>query len=347
MLHGATNCHSSNYGDFIYANMVFNYLNRKNINVCLYQPSPYFCKYLPHYDNIHKFSISELDALVYLPGGYFGEGHNASFKENLIQFFRFLPVGIFAAFKNKPIAILAIGAGPITWKPFRVFIKYICQHAKLITTRDEESYRALKTLCPNNSSIMPSFDFIVTNSELKKKIYRKVNKGPTMLVHYNHSYEALKKFAYAVKLFSCNHPEFSFVVSSDQILNCDEAMYQQFLSLSKIKNCRFHKYDNPDEMTNLIGNSDAILTSKLHVGVVGAMLGKSVISVPCHPEKTKRFYQEIGETQRCISLYDSSVETINELLEKYYCKKIFISERNIKRANITVKLFDQFLQGLR
>ncbi len=347
VLHGATNWGSSNYGDYIYADMIYNYLLKKGFQVRCFQPSRYFLKNLKNYNKQENFKISTMDALVYLPGGYFGEGHNARLIDNLIHWIRFIPIGLWAAIKKKPIAILGIGAGPLHWVPLKFAVKYICMHASLITTRDEYSYNTLKTLCPFNQSIRKSFDLIVAEQNLINHADNSSLNHPVLLVHYNHSHEALKKFAYATKKFKKKHPEYKVVISSDQILENDRSLFDEFRSISQIANCSFHQYTTPEEMTDLISRSNLILTSKLHVGVVGAVMEKSVVSVPCHPEKTMRFYSEIGETGRCLELDTSSPDEICNIMEKYRLKGILINRRFAGLAEITWKLFDKFLMDLK
>lgn len=345
LLHGATNCKSSNYGDFVYADMIYQYLQNAGMNAQFYQPSSFFCQYLKNYRTIFKIGKKDVTALVYIPGGYFGEGHAANWKENTIHFLRFMPIGIWAAFHQIPIAILGIGAGPLQWFPLKKSVQYICNHAKLITVRDEFSYLTLKKLCPANSNIIRSADLIVTNKNLKiNKSNCRNNK--VLLVHYNHSQEALGKFAEAVGMFFLKYPDYHIVVTSDQILSGDELLFEKFKRLSGVR-CTFHRYNDPYEMSNLIGQADLIITSKLHVGVVGALMGKSVISVPCHPEKTMRFYKEINEADRCIPLFDATSNKIFELMQEKRLQQICISDVYIKKAEITWKHFENFLKELK
>src|SRR6202007_2101045 len=50
----------------------------------------------------------------------------------------------------------------------------------------------------------------------------------------------------------------------------------------------------------LIGGVDGIVTTKLHVGIVGCAMEKPVISMPGH-SKTPRFYKQVGLSEQCIS----------------------------------------------
>ena len=81
----------------------------------------------------------------------------------------------------------------------------------------------------------------------------------------------------------------------------------------------------------------------MHVRVVATIFDKSVIAIACHPEKTKRYYSQIGEEERCISLYNSHSKEIELLLEKYYDKNINIPNKVILKATKTWEILDSVI----
>lgn len=345
VLHGATNCESSNYGDYIYGEMIYEYLKEKGFNVCFYQASSFFKKNLKDYLKNQFIDKRDADLIVYLPGGYFGEGHQARFRDNLVQFIRFMPLGIWASYKRIPMIVLGIGAAPNYCSFMNFGIRRICNHSQIVTVRDKESYEALKKLCPK-ANIIDSGDLIITNalnianqSSQIRRIEKIKENRKVLLLHYNHSKEALLKFAGCVKKFTAKHQEYLVVVTSDSILEYEDEYFNEFESKSGI-NCEHFLYENPYELTALLKNIDVVLTCKLHVGVVASTFGKSVVAVACHPEKTARFYSQIGESGRCVSLFDVKSEEICELLEKYHERKIQIDKQIIKKASITWELLE-------
>lgn len=351
ILHGATNCNSSNYGDYIYGKMIYDYLKKQKVNCCFYQPSDFFKKNLTNYpkDNI---DLKNATAIIYVPGGYFGEGHNAKLKENIVHFLRFLPIGIKASYKKIPIAVLAIGAGPNKCWFMNMGIKKICKHAKFITVRDKESYNALNKLTKNKANIIESFDYIILNNYITNKKYKQIeeikkNKGnkKILLIHYNHSEIALEKFAISLNKFLVNNNEYYTVITADSILENEDELFAKFNNICNKANYHFI-YDDPNELTELLNICDLVLTCKLHVGVVASLFHKSVVVSACHPEKTKRFYDAIGEVDRCTSLFEASVDDIVELLNKYHNKKIEIPKKLFEKANITKVELDKFLKDL-
>ena len=344
LLHGATNCNSSNYGDFIYADMIYQHFKNNNYHVKFYQPSSFFKKYLPKYDE-NSFKTNLFDTLVYIPGGYFGEGHNSTFKDNIIQFIRFMPIGIYSVIFKKKIIILAIGASPLKNILLKRSVKFIGNHSSLITTRDDESYYCLKKLC-NLDKIFNCGDLILTYNPKKNMNYTdKINKiieetktRKIIIIHYNHDIVALKKFADALITFDKEHNknnEFVYVVTNDSILENGIQMFKLFNSY--FNKARYFEYTSPYELSALIDLSSIIITSKLHVGVIGCMLNKSVISIACHYEKTKRFYNQINESERFISLYDCTSEDVYNVINLYYNKKVNINKKLVENSNITWK----------
>ncbi|WDU82051.1 polysaccharide pyruvyl transferase family protein [Caloramator sp. Dgby_cultured_2] len=154
-----------------------------------------------------------------------------------------------------------------------------------------------------------------------QKLLQIRNNKKLLLVHYNHSKEALLKFAKGVKKFISRHGEYMVIVASDSILKCEEEYFNEFERESGIK-CEHFLYESPSEMTALLKIIDVVITCKLHVGVVASSFEKSVVAVACHPEKTARFYSQIGESGRCVSLFDVTSEIVFELLEKFHEKKL-------------------------
>ncbi|HFU4214541.1 TPA: polysaccharide pyruvyl transferase family protein, partial [Streptococcus suis] len=166
-----------------------------------------------------------------------------------------------------------------------------------------------------------------------------------LLVHYNHSKEALEKFAVAVNKFLETNDDYHVVVVSDSLLNYEEEYYQAFKKKINGESTLF-KYSNPDELTKLIDISSLILTCKLHLGVVGCILNKSVIAVACHPEKTLRFYRDIKQSERAISLFDVDSNQIFDLLDKYKDESVQIPKECLEKSKISWKMLDNFLVEL-
>jgi polysaccharide pyruvyl transferase WcaK-like protein len=84
---------------------------------------------------------------------------------------------------------------------------------------------------------------------------------------------------------------------------------------------------NPLATIGLIGCMDAVLTTKLHVGVVARALGVPTLAVGSHP-KIRRFYEAIGEGELC--------GTANLFLREGFPELALVSVRSGRRRTVPV-----------
>ncbi|MGT2932807.1 polysaccharide pyruvyl transferase family protein [Streptococcus catagoni] len=347
ILHGATDLGSSNYGDFLYGYFIYHHIleNFKEYDVYFYNPSAYFKKYitLENIDNNSK--IRNADKLIYIPGGYFGEGHKAKFKENLMQFYRFMIVGLKAVCLSKDIIIIGIGAGPIKSFLMKNSIKLIGGKAQAISVRDKESLEALETIGVqtngNYFDMMLAYNFseVLAKTNLNLKFD---SKKKYLLVHYNHSVEARDKFAIAVNQFKKENPDYELIVSADSILQKEVELFENFKKQLDFDVSHFI-YDDPFMFTKLLTKVDMVLTTKLHVGVIASMFNKSVVCVAEHPGKSFRYYHKISEAERCLNLYDVEASEIASKLQMFQNIPINISEELYTKTKEHWKVLDNNL----
>lgn len=339
VLHGATNWKSSNFGDFIYVYEICRYLKQyPNNQVNVYEPSEYFIKHLRNGGiALDSVKLNDADYLIYVPGGYFGEGHNARIRDTLIQYIRFMPFGLKAVKLKKKLIIVGVGAGPIKRWFLKSAIKKICKNSISVTTRDVESQKALQHIGVNNiseySDMMLAYDLesIAKETDQIQSVKSFVGDSQLLLIHYNHSYEALEKFALAAIEFEKTHNNYRIVVAADSILPYEKDYFEKFRELCKFDIFHFI-YDDPFEMLKLIEISNTILTCKLHVGVAGCMFNKAVICAAEHPEKTMRFYKLIGSPQNCVSLYDSTANQISNKLNNLHTTSLSIPAKETGKS---------------
>lgn len=353
MLHGATDFGSSNFGDFLYAYALYKHISERMPNALIryYDASDYIKKYIDIYKSAEEFGVFDSDALVYIPGGYFGEGHNPRLRDNLFQFYRFMPAGIKAVAFDKKIAVIGIGAGPIDSFPMRWAIKKIVGNASVVTVRDEVSREALlpfEKKCP----IEECGDLILTMDVASlarygtaaRRVVDESGDGPVLLVHYNHSREALEKFAAVSRGWLESNPCGRIVVTSDQILSNEDELFQAFVAT--VPGASHYRYEDPFELIGVLNSVDAVLTCKLHVGVVAAMLEKPVICAAEHPDKTKRFYKQIGYEGNCCNLYQVTAEELAATVGRLWRQPIRIPSEAKAAAEENWTRLDCFLSNL-
>lgn len=350
LIHGATNWGSSNFGDFIYAVAAMRRIHMVNseAEMRLAEPSSYFQEYIPDYAK-GDFKEKESDLVVYIPGGYFGEGHQYRLRDEMIHFIRFLPVGIRASYRKQKICVVGVGAGPISNCMLRLGIKRICGCATSLTVRDADSLNALESIGVHSARLvfdpiicLPLREWEAFSPQLENLNLDDSKK--TLLVHYNHSKIGADLFAESVNRYVEQSSEpLNIIVSSDQVLATEDDLFNEFCTKIDFPVFKF-KYDNPYEFITLLEACDYILTCKLHVGVVGMMLGSSVVCAAEHPEKTMRFYSHIGCPERCTSLYLSDPEVILGMMRDCFTKPMpSFSEEDLKLAESSWKTIDQCL----
>lgn len=337
---GAT--YSDNFGDMLFARIVADYLVDK-CKFRYYLLSGYAQRFIGK-EKISDFSICEAEALVYMPGGFFGDRHDTSLYTTYLWFKRYFPIGLKFAFLQKPILILGVGAGPCKYAVMKCLIKYICKRAKKVIVREEDSAEFLRTL-GINSMVTSDLAQIVTDYELPV-VQLNCNKKKKLLVHINQNKDAAEKVLPAVRQFYEKHSEdYNIIVASDQVCPDDYAVYDKIKSFAK-NDVFFYKYGDPLELCSVIKQSDAVITYKLHVGIVACSYGKSVIAVPEHYKKVERYYRHIGYSERVLPLCKASSQVIFDMLEEYAETPIKIPATIIDSAYKNLDELKKYIEDL-
>ncbi len=133
MLHGCTGGKTSNFGDFIFADLIASYIieQYKNDSVGFFNLSNFFRNNMDNISLNCDMCVAQIDALVYIPGGYFGERDKPTLRSKLWHFRRYFLIGLYAAIFDKPIAIVGVGSTPIKSRILQSSIRYVCNKAKI------------------------------------------------------------------------------------------------------------------------------------------------------------------------------------------------------------------------
>lgn len=351
LIHGAIN--QSNFGDFIFAELFSNVLKENGIDVEYYSHpkygiSDFFAKnlgYVP--DRRHyKKTMKECDALVYISGGYF-----VSHKKVLIELrhtWRFLMPAKYFLKSRKPIYLLGIGAGPFYKGPFGRIAKELLEYASAVTLRNEES----KDYC---SQLGVERDIPVTaDSALVIKEFMRDKKADVpafdikpgkkmLLFHIDAKRDMRSKLSNvvvpAIKKFLDVHKEYELFLASDGLKR--SCVYEEYERLFENYSPHVLKYNDPWKLTRHIERADLILTTKLHVGIVGTVFGCSVVSFPWD-QKTVRYYKQIGESDRCIPLKNADEIIVLSQMERFEGKHVSLPEELIKKARINFEMLPRY-----
>ena len=360
VIHGATS--TSNFGDVLFAHLFYKKcLALQDVQVDFLQNGKYgigdFLRKELLYDRtMSKGEFLKSDVFVFMSGGYFGEHSKAFIRNGNIRpiriikwYFRyFLPAVRFQK-KGKPIFILGIGGGPVTSRLLRKTMVSLMEKAVCVTVRDEETRDYFKrygvkreilvttdTAQVYTPDMLPPLEGFSLNSH-KKHLFLHMNlTGET---------DALiaTKIAPSVIRFLEEHKDYDLVVGCDCVAGVDRIQDSETYKAIKAKEivAQIYPYADSHQFAALLNRMDLIVTTKLHVGIVGATLGKSVVSFPSHKEKTKRYYRQIGEEGRSVPLKEVTPEQVEAQLEKYYNKPIILPTDIYKLAEMNLSLLEK------
>lgn len=349
LLSGATA--GTNFGDCLFAIMfqnevakvvgkenVYWYKNRFSI-------SDYFKKQLNNYQEYK--SIKQIDSLVYISGGYFC-GDDRNWKDYLLRYLRYFSVGLKCILCRIPYIIVAVEVGPSKSKIIEFIEKIILRKAKTLIVRNHsskiyaESF-GCKNVIETADSVFAMDNAIFEDAELPQPLS---TKGKKLFLHINPSIEQnrniIEKIIPVVNRFIKQHPEYKIILGMDQYYSNQ----QQVIDYVKqnIENQVLVQggviYDNPLTLCKVLDNVDVIVTHKLHVGIVGAKLGKSVISFSGHTEKIQRLYDQLGIGNRTYPLKNLTTSKGLEMLEEFHNVNIKVPDNitNLAKTNFTYLL---------
>ena len=116
------------------------------------------------------------------------------------------------------------------------------------------------------------------------------------------------------------HKNYSVVVVSDNS-SYNASDYFSWIDQSDELQIKKSNYDDPSSLLREVVDAHAIVTTKLHVGICGAVLGKTVLSLARH-SKTARLYNQLGRPDVCFRLNSLSEDLVEGLLLKLINGKI-------------------------
>lgn len=348
MIHCSTNNGSSNFGDVLFAKMVLKYITDAGFEAAFYDLSDYFSDYLYNKQGLpqYRFSLKDADAALYFGGGYFGERKSDNIYQHLIHYRRFMRFGSKALNLKKQIAVIGIGAGEYLWKPSKQVVKKVCEQATFVTTRDSESTKYLKTIgishrietCTDIAQTLKK-DNLIVNETMQfnpKKQY--------IYAHVSYKMDVAKLFAEGVKPFLESNPDVKVIIGADSILDINRAVDYMRSYLGHDRTIGY-VYTTPDNLCWVLSQCSLVITYKLHVGIISATLSRSVIAFPKH-EKVKRYYRQIGESNRLMNFEDATPCDVTRMIEEFWNKNIVLDSNTLELAEKNWIFLNSFLEQI-
>ena len=263
IVHCSTNAGSSNFGDVLFAYMILYHLQALGYQARFYDLSEYNCKYLfeRHKLKQYSFPIQESDAAIYFAGGYFGEKKHNRIDLSIRHYRRFMPFGNEVLKYDIPLSIIGIGAGDYLWFPSKCVVKKVCNRAEIITTRDEESTKYLKSIgvntnlitCSDIAQTLPSFSLDICEPfELQEKF-------EYIFLHTNYMKDVASLFCEGVKKYLDSHPFIKVIIGSDNIANIEEP-YRIATEILGDDRVIKYTYSTPENLCDLLKKCKFIIT---------------------------------------------------------------------------------------
>ena len=254
-------------------------------------------------------------------GGYFSESSSRGRLWSLRVFSRHLLLGHLFKARRTPLAIMGVGVGPIADPRVRRAVLALFDYARVAIVRDEESAVYLRDWGLRREITIAN-DAVLA-AELRSPI--DIDATPShdrhkrLLVHTSGNPSAAELAAVRAACSWAVGKDVALILATDGVARRGTIVWPstiaaEFPSLEM----EVHRYDGePAHLIERLSATDGIVTTKLHVGIVGTKLGIPVIAAPAH-SKTIRFYRQVGQADRVIELSEpDNVARLEDLLNRW------------------------------
>ena len=344
---------NDNYGDFLLYYVVEQDVEKyKNINWYSADVDASYDKYCKVNRKNKKEAIESADLVIFAGGGYFGEPAKRRLLWNLRCLVKHtLPA--YKVYKRKiPYIIVGIEAGPISFPPNRILLKKIFNGAEKVSVRNDESKTFLEKIhVKNKIEVNPDWimgvkenDFPIKNIDVRS-LLQKNKQEKIIFLHLTtkNNNSGMNNVVADLKKFQSNR-NVIYIIGCDQNRDIQKERAKTLFDELDNPNNRLCFYQGPWYLSKVLKNVDAVVTDKLHVGIVSTKYNKEVISVASHPKSVK-FYKLIGR-ERWTSLLSTIKprETYRKLSALDF-QPISLDNSILKAAKKKQTYFRRFSEG--
>lgn len=349
-LHGSY--FARNFGDTLLLNIIYNWIKEADpkAEVIL----PYVSSHKEAIEILNnletnsykKYKVPNCDKFIFGGGGYFGEPKTNWARLQywtLRNYFRHISWNNLLLKNKIPFSIIGVGVGPISNSLLRKKIIKLFENADFICVRDTESYNYLKKYGCTNPNLFETTDLALTVRREKTQ----VNEKKILGVHFPIRPEFPQdKIPAIISFLERTSKDFKIKLINDQkgqmALEKDSNI-TRFLKNSNIEYTEI-EYNDPSSLIDELNKLDAILTSKLHVGILGYALKKPVLSIPNHT-KNFRFYKQIGRSKFCIPANEINENGLSEAFNECISTAVVHDENLMEKANLVKNKLLNFLSN--
>mgnify|MGYP001040056719 CR=1 FL=1 len=340
-----------NFGDTLLLNIIYNWIKeaQPNSKVIL----PYITSHKEAVeilnntdtDSYKKYQVSQCDKFVFGGGGYFGEPNKSWLKRQRWSYrnYRRHIAWNKELFTNHiPFSIIGVGVGPLSNYFLRKKAIQLFEKANFICVRDNESLNYIRKWGNINPDIYETTDLALTvrrppGTPNEKKV---LGVHFPILAHFPQEkipdiVSFLKKLseAYTIKLVNDEEGQMDIGRRS----NITRFIRENNIEYTQIE------YHDPTTLINELNSLDAIITTKLHVGILGYALKKPVLSIPNH-DKNFRFYKQIGRSKFCIPSHEADYKRLLAVFDECVNTEVIHNPALMEKAEFAKEKLISFLR---
>ena len=295
--------HTPNYGDLLLMQIISSRLQSQGHQVvCPWLPNR-FREDLQTPGGRGLRDCLGLDAVVFGGGGYFNDDGTPRSRRRML---RYSVPALGWRCTGTPYTILAVGAGPTMSPSTRRRVRTICRGARQVCVRDIASRDLLLDCGVTNDKLQVTADLAIViepqDIPPEANAFAEQHLGPRVPGRRRVCLHPPLMPGQEAETIQLIHGLGRMLHGHDQV----QVMWLYDgggLSLEQFQQATAEvtpaapvlQIESPWKTTAMLGQMDAVLTTKLHVGIVAWALGVMPCSLSKHG-KTKRFFEQIGRS---------------------------------------------------
>jgi polysaccharide pyruvyl transferase WcaK-like protein len=261
------------------------------------------------------------DRAIFCGGGSFSESPSRKRLWTLRVFTRHLWLGRLLRARRIPVAIMGVGVGPISNAHVRRSVVELFEYAQIAIVRDEESAAHLREWGLRRDVIVGSDAVLAADLRSVFQLGDRVTQGERRLVVHGSGNASLDELSAVRSVCTwASGKQLDVILATDGVSRRGAIQWPSAIAAEfPLLQAETFLYDGrPANLIRFLAGADGIVTTKLHVGIAGSILGVPVISAPVHP-KTIRFYRQLGHTERVVGVSEHSAgERLHGLLQSWH-----------------------------
>lgn len=340
---------NDNFGDFLLCAKIVSCIREKHKNVRIHSAniSPFYNDFMKIDSYNLKTALKNADLAVCGGGGYFGEPNHHKIYWNIRMLIKHAKP-ITTLLKNKvPVCIAGVGVGPLSFKISQKIVKRIFEHADLVAVRDKESKAYLEQYgVKRDILVYPDWIMSCDKEDLikERKNYSLDIYSDKILIHLasknTGANSPINIILNDIERLIMEDKE-KFLIITDQKDNGQIERGREIFKRFSKYGVKLYQYHDPYELCMIIDNAKAVITDKLHVGIVATRLGVPAFSVAYH-NKIVRFYRQVGRENYSIPIDSVKSGIVYRWINHSMQEKIEI-DTVIREAKGNERLVNSFL----